>query len=117
MPTQTFYTQWDGSKKQSNDSYIANADELTSLTKFAVQTAAVSVGAVAIELTASLATRRTILIQNNGSAAIFIGGASVTTSDGVKLDAGQMIEIAATNNVKIYGISAGTVNVRCLESG
>ncbi len=117
MPTQTFYTQWDGSKKQSNDSYIANADELTSLTKFAVQTAAVSVGTVAVELTANLTTRRTILIQNNGLINVFLGGSTVTTATGIKLTADSMIEIAATNNVKIYGIAASTVECRVFESG
>lgn len=118
MSTQTFYNQWDGSKKQSIDSYVANADEITSLTKFGIQTVAISVGLAAVELTTNLSHRRTVIIQNNDlTLNLFIGGSAVTTLDGISIAPGVIIEIAATNNIKIYGISAGTIDVRCLESG
>lgn len=60
------------------------------------------------------ATGRTVVVYNNGSATVYIGGRDVTTTNGLPLVAGASVPIATGS--AIYGIvAASTVNVRRLE--
>jgi len=65
---------------------------------------------------ATNASRKSIVIRNYGSAALFIGGNnSVTTANGFEVPASQSIYIKDTDEV--YGIVAsGTLDVRYLET-
>lgn len=61
-------------------------------------------------------SRKSILIRNNGSSTLFIGGNnSVATSTGYQVTVGQSIYLYDTD--EIYGIVAsGTLDVRYLET-
>lgn len=59
--------------------------------------------------------RVAVTIYNNGSATIYLGGAGVTTSNGLPLVAGASITINAM--AAVYGIAAsGSQNVGALET-
>jgi hypothetical protein len=59
--------------------------------------------------------RVAVTIYNNGSATIYLGGAGVTTSNGLPLVAGASITINAM--AAVYGIAAsGSQNVGTLET-
>jgi len=77
----------------------------------------VSTTAVAMRVGAANATnRRSILIQNQGPLSVFIGDASVTTSNGYELALKAGVEFAMGESQTLYAIaSSGTQNVRILE--
>ncbi len=91
-------------------------------TKFAApsnpQTSVSTVGTTAVEIAATPLTDRTrILVQNNGSKAIYIGeDNTVTTSTGICLPKGASMELPYGETANIFAIS-GTAgqNVRVLE--
>jgi hypothetical protein len=76
----------------------------------------ITVAATATLIRATNTSRKSILIRNNGSATLFIGGNNaVTDTNGFQILAGQSINIKDTD--EIYGIvSTGTLNVRYLET-
>jgi len=74
----------------------------------------VSTSATAIPTTA-LSNRRCIIIVNISTNDIFLGPSSVTTATGYQLAADQAISIDVADNVTIYGIAAGSSEVRYLE--
>jgi len=76
----------------------------------------ISVTTAATLIKATNASRKSILIRNNGSSTLYIGGNnSVTTSNGFEVIAGEEIYIKDTD--EIYGIVAsGTLDVRYLET-
>jgi hypothetical protein len=79
---------------------------------------AVSVSSSALPLPANpLEFRRALVIHNNGGSTLYIGGSNVTTANGFPLAANEKISIDIQNNesVTVYGISAGTSDVRLLE--
>jgi hypothetical protein len=79
---------------------------------------AVTVGSTPTPLPANpLEYRRALTIHNNGASTIFLGDATVTTSNGFPLLAGEKIAFDIQNNpnVTVYAISTGSVNVRVLE--
>lgn len=79
---------------------------------------AVTVGGTPIPLPANpLVYRRALVVHNNGASTIYLGDASVTTSNGLPLLAGEKIAFDIQNNpnVTVYAISAGSVDVRLLE--
>lgn len=78
-------------------------------------TAQTSVGASATQIVGSRATRRAVLITNpSSSVTVFIGGASVTTSNGQELLPGNSLSIPTT--IAVYGIVASsTQTVSSLE--
>lgn len=81
--------------------------------------AAATVGVAAAVITASLATRRRIIIQNvDNSKPIYLGTASVTTANGLRLSPGSALEIELAASTSIYAI-AGSAGVlaRVLETG
>jgi hypothetical protein len=78
---------------------------------------AVSVATTATDLTATSITGASyerMLIYNNGSATIYVGGANVTTSNGLPVAPGASLGVGA--RAEVYGIVAsGTVEARVLE--
>jgi hypothetical protein len=90
-------------------------------TNDAAQTAAygaVSVLTTATDIVASdLTNRRKIIVQNIDNKPVYIGSnASVTTSNGIRLDAGSALELEVAAGVNLHGITAaGTAAVRYFE--
>lgn len=85
-----------------------------------VKTSAVSVTTSATQLPAtSLAGRRSIMVYNNdASTTLFLGGADVTTTNGMPVPANSYSPILdAGDELDVYGISTGTINIRVLEIG
>ena len=78
---------------------------------------AVTVATTATALpTTALAGRKSILIQNAGSATMYLGGSTVTTSNGILLAAGLSLPFDIGEAVTIYAIVAdGTQEARILE--
>lgn len=78
---------------------------------------AVSVTNTATDLVASdLANRKRILIQNKGNKDVFLGGASVTAANGIRLASGSSAELDIGPGVDIHGItSSGSSDVRIME--
>jgi len=75
----------------------------------------ISTTAAAIPTTAATG-RISMAIKNNGSATIYIGDASVTSSNGYPLAAGAEISLDVGEQVVVYGIAAsGTQDIRTLE--
>lgn len=84
----------------------------------AMLNAAATVTTSAATLIASaLGGRRTLLIQNKGSKAIYLGkDATVTSSNGFELAAGAIFSIELGPNVAIFAIAAsGSQDIRLLE--
>ncbi len=79
-----------------------------------ISTAAVTVTTSVTLLAAADSTRQSAIIQNNGSGDIYVGGIGVTTSSGVKVEAGTSITLDKTT-AAIYAIAAsGNQNTRIL---
>ena len=80
----------------------------------------VSVGTTATPLT-PVATQNvggdTVILQNTGAAAVFLGGPDVTTANGYSLAAGASLSIVTDDNLTdLFGIVAsGTVTVGVLR--
>lgn len=118
MAYDTEWTRTDSRREHGQNSYIVNADEINSLISQQIVGSGMTVGTSAVPIGGGLTRRRTILIQNNdASADLYIGGTGVTTSNGIKLIAGNMIEIAMGPNISLYGISTTNINVRVAEFG
>lgn len=83
----------------------------------AANPAAVSVGTSGNQLVASSATRRYLLIQNNGSADLYIApGNSVTVANAIKLVSGASYELLAESGMAGFEwtgrTSSGTADTR-----
>ena len=66
--------------------------------------------------TANAEGRACVILYNNGSKTVYIGGSSVTSSDGFPLEPGDSIPIDLGEDVILYGITiTGTSEVRTLE--
>jgi len=84
---------------------------------------AVSVGASATLIAAANPARVRIIIQNNGTGAIYIGDASVTTANGFPVAAGTSFSDRAISegppdlnfSQAWYGIAGGATDVRVIE--
>jgi len=87
-----------------------------------VPLAALTVSRVTVATTATLlytaaAGGSTVLIRNAGSASVFLGDATVTTSTGFELVASDALSLPLGPNDTIYGIVATSTNrVDVLES-
>jgi len=78
----------------------------------------IAVTSTAVPFPASpLEGRRCLVIHNNGSDILYIGGSDVTTANGFPLAVNEKIsiDIQGNQNVWIYGVSAGSSDVRILE--
>lgn len=76
---------------------------------------AVTVGTAAVQIVAANTGRRSVLLQNLGSASVFVGpDSAVTAGNGIKIDAGGSFTFAASS--ALYGLS-GTAgqDVRYLQ--
>lgn len=78
---------------------------------------AIAVGATAVKLpTTPIQARHSLLIQNSGSNAIYLGDSSVTTADGYPIYPRGQILIQIEDTVDLYAIaSAAGESVRILE--
>jgi hypothetical protein len=82
----------------------------------AVATAQVTVGTSATVLAAARETRKAVLVAVDASASkpVYVGGVGVTTGTGVKLAAGEALEVRTT--AALYGVvSSGSVTVYVME--
>jgi len=84
-----------------------------------VANAAITISGVAIALVSSaLSGRNRILIQNisNGASnSLYVGGAGVTTGNGIRISAGAALSFEVGEHISLLGISGGTASVRILE--
>lgn len=80
-------------------------------------TAAYTVGTSATAIGSNPTGRKWILVFNNGSAAIYVGGTGVTTSSGIPVPAGGSASFPVGPNIALYAIS-GTAgqDVRTMEA-
>ncbi len=65
-----------------------------------------------------LTFRRALVIHNNGSSTVFLGGSTVTTAAGLPLLANEKIafDIQNNQNVEVYAITVtGTIDIRIME--
>ena len=79
---------------------------------------AISVTGTATALPSSpLENRRALVIYNAGPGTLYVGTSSVSTANGMPMAVGEKIafDIQGTPNVKVYGISDSTSDVRILE--
>lgn len=85
----------------------------------AVTTRAVSVASTATRLDALTEIGEEILVFNNGSATIYIGGADVTTANGVPVLPGSWSpSLPLPRGEALYGVVAsGTHEARVIEVG
>jgi hypothetical protein len=88
----------------------------------ALENKVVTVGVTAVQLDASpLASRKRIMIQNDGSKSIFIGASDVTADNtaatgGIRLNKGAVLEWELGPGVAVYAISTDAgQDVRVLE--
>ena len=71
--------------------------------------------ATAIPSTAAVG-RIHIIVKNNGASNVYLGNSSVTSSNGLPLEPGDVIAIDLKEEVVLYGItSSGSSDVRTLE--
>lgn len=79
--------------------------------------AAVTVGTSAVALFASpLANRKRVIIQNRGSASIFVGASGVATTDGIEVSKGGSLALEAGVACALYAISTSAGNnVRVIQ--
>lgn len=83
-----------------------------------VKASAISVTTSATQLVAGspLANRRIILVVNNSSNTVYLGGSAVTTATGVPLGKHNSVEVECSTG--LYAIAAtGTNDIRILEAG
>ena len=81
-----------------------------------VEAVTVTNTATAIVATSPLANRLSAIIQNVGNADMFVGPTNaVTVASGLLISKGFSQEVALDDDATIYGISAGTTNVRFAE--
>ena len=80
-------------------------------------TTAYSVGTSAVAIGSNPAGRKWIVVYNNGSAAIYVGGSGVTTSSGVPVPAGGSASFPVGPGISLYAIStAASQDVRTMEA-
>jgi len=78
--------------------------------------AQVTVGTTATLLVAANIMDQTVQLHNTGGGAVYLGNASVTTSNGYKLDNTDKLQIPVGDNEALYAIAAsGTHTVAVLS--
>jgi hypothetical protein len=78
--------------------------------------AQISVGTTATLLVAANIMDQTVQLHNLGGGAVYIGNASVTTSNGYKMDNTDKLQIPVGDNEALYAITAsGTHTVAVLS--
>jgi len=78
---------------------------------------ATTVSNTATKIPASIAEGRAcIILLNNGSYTVYLGGSNVTSATGFPLEAGDSLPIDVGDDIDIFGITANnTAEVRTLE--
>ena len=102
--------------RRGDGSILLNPEDLS--VSIGLRSSVVSVTTAATPLPAiPLEFRRALVIHNSGSSTVFLGGSIVTTVAGLPLLAGEKIafDIQNNQNVEVYAISTGTVEVRIME--
>ena len=82
-----------------------------------MRSAAVTVTTSATEIVPNdVVTRheQNVIVQNNGTGTIYLGGPDVTSANGVLLGAGETLGIVMFPSQILYGISAGSEEARYL---
>ncbi len=64
----------------------------------------VNVSNVAVAVAATVATRKRLILVNRQTVPVYVGGSTVTTASGVRLDPGESLTLYTTGSV--YGITA-----------
>lgn len=82
----------------------------------AIVTAQTSVGTSATLLVTADADGSRAVIYSP-SAALYVGGSSVTTSTGFLVPAGGSFDLELAPSEKLYGVAASTTTVYSLETG
>ena len=78
--------------------------------------AQISVGTTATLLVAANIMDQTVQLHNLGGGAVYLGNASVTTSNGYKLDTGDKMQLLVGDNEGLYAIAAsGTHTIAVLN--
>jgi hypothetical protein len=78
--------------------------------------AQVTVGTTATLLVAANIMDQTVQLHNLGGGAVYLGNASVTTSNGYKMDNADKLQIPVGDNEPLYAIAAsGTHTVAVLS--
>ena len=78
--------------------------------------AQISVGTTATLLVAANIMDQTVQLHNLGGGAVYLGNASVTTSNGYKMDNTDKLQIPVGDNEALYAITAsGTHTVAVLS--
>ena len=72
--------------------------------------AQISVGTTATLLVAANIMDQTVQLHNLGGGAVYLGNASVTTSNGYKMDNNDKLQIPVGDNEALYGIVASGTN-------
>lgn len=95
---------------------IGDVDVVSQVGAANFATGQVSVGTTATQIAATRATRRAILIVNHGTTEVFLGGATVTTTTGLKLEGVDGAAASLPITGAIYGIVAsGSQTVSFME--
>jgi hypothetical protein len=85
--------------------------KVVDISNSAILQAGVTVTSTAASLVTAMANRKSLMIQNVGSASIWIGSSSVTTSGatrGIEIIKGSFMELEVGPAVAVYGIVAST---------
>jgi hypothetical protein len=99
---------------QTVDSY--NRSWVNTGANIAISNGAASVTTTSALLVAAAAGRRTILIQNLGNKAMFIGASGVSTSNGVRVAFGGNTQLEIGPNLPLHAVAeSGTLDVRWLQ--
>ena len=109
--------QQDVRSMRGSNAVITNYEDVNSCLGV-VQSTAKPVGIMATQLTLPahrLRGRRKIIVQNLGSDNVFIGGADVSTSNGLRLGSGEKLELDVLDFGDIWVVSDGSADVRVLE--
>ena len=83
-----------------------------------VQASGLTVVADAVHVagpTTRLRGRRQLMIQNLGAGLLYVGDASVTAANGVRVGSGETLTLDVLDVGNIYAISDGVSDVRVLE--
>lgn len=86
----------------------------------AVSSVQLAVGTAPVELTAVDSDgnhAQSVLMTNVGAAAVFLGGAGVTTTNGYSLAAGASLSVDLTGDEKMFAVAAVSGSLHVLRTG
>lgn len=105
-----------GADGSATDASETNPLPISDATSGALTSTAVSVTTTATALPASPASgRKRILVQNLAAVAVYLGSASVTTSNGIEIAPKGTLLLPLGSSVLYGRVATGTADVRVLE--